>query len=224
MQPYFFPYLGYFQLINAVEQFVILDNVNYIKRGFVNRNYILLNNQAYLITLPIDKASQNRPINQHQHLKQVDKLFKTITTTYKKAPYFKQVIEIVEKCLYEPEVKLEKYLSYQLQLICDYLEISTNFTYASDYAISEQSSGQQKIIDICLATQATDYINPAGGVEIYDRALFAEHNLNINFINTEAYCYQQFNDEFVNNLSIIDVLMFNSKTQVQTLLTRYKLK
>ena len=224
MQPYFFPYLGYFQLINSVEKFVILDNVNYIKRGFVNRNYILLNNQPHLITLPIDNASQNRPINQHQHLRKVDKIFKTISNSYRKAPYFKPVIELIEACLYEPEVKLEKYLSHQLKSISEYLEIPTSFAYASDFNVAEQSKGQSRIIDICHATQATDYINAAGGIEIYDRALFAEHDLNIHFINTKAYQYQQFNGEFVNNLSIIDVLMFNSKSQVQTLLTKYNLK
>lgn len=224
MQPYFFPYLGYFQLIHSVDHFVVLDNVNYIKRGYVNRNSILLDGQAHRITLPIKNASQNRLINQHQHLSKIEKIIKTIESSYKKAPFFNDVFPLLESYLQNEEPRLELYLTAQLQAICNYLDIDTVFTFASDLPSAFKSKGQDRIIDICTTLDASDYINSIGGVDIYDRERFKQSQLSLSFLKPNHCYYPQFSENFVNNLSVIDVLMFNNKEQIKIFLNNYELK
>ncbi|PIX07001.1 MAG: hypothetical protein COZ76_05850 [Flavobacteriales bacterium CG_4_8_14_3_um_filter_35_10] len=226
MQPYFFPYIGYFQLINAVDVFVIYDDVNYIKKGWINRNRFLVNGQAQLFTIPLIEASQNKHIAEIElvgDLKWKGKLLKTIAFNYKKAPYFKDIYLLIESIVLFEEPNLSAYIHNSLIQICRYLDINTVIEPTSAKYQNGHLKAADKIMDICLQKKAQMYINPIGGAELYDKQVFMKNNIQLNFIQSEKIEYKQFNNEFVPWLSIIDLLMFNSKDEVRDLLSKYSL-
>ena len=108
MQPYIFPYIGYFQLINAVDKFVIRDDVNFIMRGWINRNRILVNDSDSLFSIPVEKASQNTLTSDCvlADLRVTGKLLKSIEHYYKKATTFKYCIEVLFSVLTAIETNL----------------------------------------------------------------------------------------------------------------------
>ncbi len=223
MQPYIFPYIGYFQLINAVDKFVILDDVNYINKGWINRNRILVNNVDFTFTIPLKEASQNKYIYQIDILydsKWRDKLIKTIELSYKKAPFFSDAFPVIRDIILFKEQNISAYIYKQLQDINSYLGITTTIVKSSTEYNNNHLKAQDKIIDICLQECSKNYINPIGGVELYNRADFDNQKIQLNFLKSNAIQYRQFNDTFVPWLSIIDVLMFNSKIEVKSLLEK----
>ncbi|MBQ4070617.1 MAG: WbqC family protein [Alphaproteobacteria bacterium] len=227
MQPYFFPYLGYWQLLNAVDKYVIYDDVNFIKNGWINRNNILLGRQKHMITIPLDGASPNLPINQIRmtsNVKDKEKLLKTIEMAYKKAPYFNQVFPIISKVVMEPTCLISNALINMFNLVCQYLDIKTELIISSDIAKNNALKGQDKVLHICNLLGATDYINAIGGTELYDKDTFQANGIQLNFLKTNDIKYKQFNNEFIAGLSIIDVLMFNSKEDIKKLLLQFTLQ
>lgn len=225
MQPYIFPYIGYFQLINCADKFVVLDDVNYINKGWINRNNILINGTAYLFTIPLSGASQNKLINQIEILndnKWKEKLLKTIRAAYCKALYFEQVNDLVEKVINFNEVNLSKYLRNSIKEVCSFLGIETEIEDTSD-VYKSKAKGQERILDICKKDNVTQYINPMGGLELYDKKLFNKNGLELFFLKTGDIRYRQYNNEFVPNLSIIDVMMFNSRVECREHLENYSL-
>ncbi len=226
MQPYLFPYIGYYQLINAVDNFVIYDNVNYIKKGRINRNNILLNNKPHLITLSLSKVSQNQYINTVKILednKSAESILKTIYHAYNKAPYYNIIMPCLENIINNQELSLHKYLEHSLKEVCKYLGINTNFMLASSILPTSELKGQEKIIEICKKTNAKVYINPIGGQELYNKDEFEKNNLELFFIQKNDFTYKQFKGDFVPNLSIIDALMFCSKDEIKDMLENYRL-
>ena len=222
MQPYFFPYIGYWQLLSAVDTFVIFDDVNFIKKGYINRNSILLNNASYLFTLELVGASQNKLINEIDIGNNQKKILKTIETAYKKAPYFETVFLLIEDILNQNEKNLAKYIGYSLQKISNYLDIDTQLIYSSDLEKNNELKAQEKILEICKKLNATHYINAIGGQGLYDKAVFEAEGIQLNFLKTELQEYQQFKNEFVPYLSIIDILMFNSQAEIKQMLCAYE--
>ena len=157
MQPYFFPYIGYFQLISAVDIFVVYDDVNYINKGWINRNHILVNGQAKLITIPLIQASQNKHISEIElfgDLKWKDKLLKTIEFNYKKASYFKDVYLLIESIILFEEPNLSRYIHNSLIQICQYLDINTVIVPTSAKYQNGHLKAADKIMDICLQEKA----------------------------------------------------------------------
>ena len=226
MQPYFFPYLGYFQLINSIDVFVYYDDVNFIKRGWVNRNNILVNGQHNLFKVPLIKASQNKLINELEiDLQQSWKInmLKTIKMSYKKAPFFDDIFPILENIINYENDNLAKYLINSLEKICDLLDLKKKFILSSDLEKNSDLRGQQKIINICNSLNCSTYINPIGGKDLYNKLDFKKNDLNLKFIKPKDITYSQFNNEYVPWLSIIDLLMFNSKDEIQKFLNNYEL-
>jgi len=223
MQPYFFPYIGYWQLIKAVDVFVIYDDVNYINKGYVNRNNILVNGQKQLFTLELIGASQNKLINEIEVGHNQNKLIKTVSMSYKKAPYFSEIFPIIESILICDEKKLSKYLGNSLKIIAEYLNIKTTFIYSSDIVKDNALKGQEKIIDIAKQLKTGVYINSIGGQELYDRKVFAKNNLKLHFLNSKIQEYKQFNNDFIPNLSVIDLMMFAKDDDIQEILNKYTL-
>ena len=223
MQPYFLPYIGYFQLINAVDTFVLYDDVNFINKGYINRNSILLNNKAHLFTLELIGASQNKLINQIAIGDNKNKILKTLEHSYKKAPFFKDSFEIIEKIFLNNETNIARFIGDSLVNICNYLEIKTKIIYSSDIEKNNNLKGQAKILEICKILNAKKYINPIGGLELYNKSDFEKEALNLNFIKTKPITYKQFNNDFVANLSIIDIMMFNSKNDIKKMLKMFDL-
>ena len=226
MQPYFFPYIGYFQLIANSDVFVIYDDVNFIKKGWINRNNILVNNTPYLFSMPLQNVSQNKLINEI-FITDLDKwktdLLKTISSSYKKAPFYQDVYPLIEKIISFDELNLALYIQNSLQNLCAYLNLNTKLIMSSEIVKNNDLRGENKIIDICLQLGATQYINAIGGIELYKQDNFQVKNIELKFIKSENIIYKQFKNEFKPWLSIIDVLMFNSKSDVVRMLNQYDL-
>lgn len=226
MQPYFFPYIGYWQLMNAVDEYVIYDDVNYIKNGWINRNNILLNGNKYLITLPLDKASPFQLINQvritsNDNFKH--KMLRTIEQAYKKAPYFDKIFPIIQTVIMEESCLISQALTKQFNLVNNYLGIKTKLLISSELKKDNELKSQDKVIHICKLLKGTNYINAIGGQELYSKEIFEKEGIKLNFIKTNEIIYPQFKNDFIPNLSIIDLMMFNSKEAIREMLDRYEL-
>lgn len=222
MQPYLFPHLGYFQLIRAVDAFVVYDNVNYIKGGWINRNYILSNGDRQRITLPLKGASSNKLINQVEVVG-THKILQSLIQSYGKAPHFDSVYPILEEILTQTENNLARFLDYQLRRICDHIGLHRKWHISSGLANDKGLRGQDKVVSICEELGATQYINVPGGKSLYDQPWFASRGLLLSFIQPRAVSYRQFGKGFVPGLSIIDVMMFNDREQCARLLEEYDL-
>ena len=226
MQPYLFPYIGYWQLINAADEFVVYDDIMFKKNGWINRNNILLDNKKHIITLNLSKASSFKLINQinkNIEEKNTKQLLKTIHHAYKKAPYFNNIIPIIEETLLLPSEKIIELIYFSINKICEYLDISTKIILSSSLNKDNNLKGQDKVIHICELLETTDYINAIGGLELYDKPSFANHNIRLHFLKTDYIEYKQFNNEFISNLSIIDILMFNDVKKVKYYLKNFVL-
>lgn len=226
MQPYFFPYLGYLQMFNAADKFVLLDDVNFIMRGYINRNSILINGKANLFTIPLDKPSQNKLIMDTKlnfDSKSKENFLKTLTLAYKKAPYFNDVYPIMEDIINNPETDLTLFIKYSFEKIKEYLGLNTEILLSSEIEKDNSLKAQDRIIEINKKLNATMYINAIGGQELYNRDDFKKVDIELKFIKMKEIEYKQFKNEFVPNLSFIDVLMFNSIEEVHKLLGEYEL-
>lgn len=230
MQPYLFPYIGYFQLINAVDKFIFYDDVNYIKKGWINRNRILVNHKDYLFTLPLKSPSQNKLINQteiyqSEYISWRKKYFNTIELSYKKAPYFEQVFDLIQNCIKENELyNISDIAINSIINVCSFLGLKSKFEISSKlFADNKDLKKAKRLIDICKKNYAKIYINPLGGKRLYSKEDFKKEGIDLFFIKTKDIVYKQFENEFVANLSIIDVMMFNSKEEVTKMLNEYQL-
>ena len=227
MQPYLFPYIGYFQLINAVDLFVIFDNVNYIKRGWINRNRILVNGREYMFSVPLRKASQNRMIRDVEIMtdgRWRSKLLKTIEYNYKKAPYFSRVFPVITEIINYPETYISRFIYHSLVVIKRYLGIDTEIVESSSRYNNDTLRSAEKIIDICKKEGADHYINPIGGIDLYDKESFLKEGIKISFLKPQEVAYPQIGtSSFVRSLSIIDVMMNNPPSRIRGMLKRYEL-
>lgn len=226
MQPYLFPYIGYFQLIASVDKFVVYDDVNFIKKGWINRNNILLNGQAFRFTFPLKGMSQNKTINQIQIDDNQDwktDFLKTIRHAYSKAPFFELVFPLVESVFASKALTLSSLNTDSIKKICCFLSIETEIIISSDINKDNSLKGQDKIIEICKILHATAYTNALGGMDLYDPETFREHHIELNFLKPGRLDYTQNKNIFVPNLSIIDVLMFNSAEEVKQMLRNFQL-
>ncbi|TXG38855.1 WbqC family protein [Seonamhaeicola maritimus] len=227
MQPYFFPYIGYFQLINAVDEFVFYDDVNFIKKGYINRNAILVNGDSYQFTLPLKKASQNKLINETEvalSKKWVDDFLKTLEYAYKNALHFKSVYNLVKDVLEDDSKTISQIAINSVIKVCGYLELTPYFRLSSrDYTNSKTLKKGDRLVAIAREAGRYNYINPIGGQKLYNKTYFNDRGINLNFLQSETIRYNQFQHRFVDSLSIIDVLMFNSKERTRSLLSNYQL-
>ena len=222
MQPYLFPYIGYWQLINAVDRYVIYDDVNFIKRGYINRNSILVNNHAQLFTLELVGASQNKLIHEIEVGENAIKILKTIKQNYAKAPFYDDVFPVIEEILTQKEKNLARFVGFSLEVISRYLGIGTMFLYSSAIDKDPDVRGTEKILFLCKKLGATRYINAIGGQELYDKEVFGCNGIELKFLETELQEYRQFKNDFVPYLSIIDVLMFNDRRSIGAMLNMYR--
>jgi len=228
MQPYLFPYLGYFQLINAVDKFVICDDVQYIKSGWINRNNVLVNKEQHLFTFSVEKDRQFKAINERYYCgeifnNEIQKFYSTLIRSYKRAPQFNEVFELISNIFEYKDLNVAEFNSNALKDICNYIGIDTEFIKSSEIQKNHCLKRECKVLEINKMLGATHYINAIGGTEIYCKDTFEKNNIKLNFIKTLEVEYKQFNNEFISNLSIIDVLMFNSKQEIKKLLNKYEL-
>lgn len=222
MQPYVFPYIGYFQLIRDADVFVVFDDVNFIKRSWINRNRILLNDKGYLFSLHLCKASSSKKINEIQLGDNREKLLKTFHQAYLHAPYYSKAMPLIEDLMLHEEKQLAAYLMYQLKGISRYLGLHTRFALSSAVPKDNNLRSQEKILAICEALGANAYSNAIGGQHLYSERDFAGRGIELKFIQSNYIEYRQFGADFVPWLSIIDVMMFNSTIQIRNMLDAYQ--
>lgn len=230
MQPYLFPYIGYYQLMYVSDIFVLHDDVQYIKGGWINRNRLLLDGKPHLFTFSVEKADFYLNINRRIF---TDSLYKdklTLTrflhTNYRKAPFFEPTMKLVEEILSCQSRRVSQFIRESLLTMASYLDIKCCILESSSLVMKDNSlSGQDRVINIVQTLKGDHYINPIGGVNLYNKEDFSKLNIKLNFINTDFYKigYQQFDKELVQGLSIIDVLMFNSVEEVKRMLGCFNL-
>ncbi len=225
MQPYFFPYIGYFQLMNAVDEFVLYDNIQYTKKGWINRNRILANGKDSYITIPLRKDSDFLDIRDRYIAASWDterkKVLNRISEAYRKAPCFDTVYPLLEGCMNFGETNLFAFILNSLHAIKRYLKIETPFVISSTLPIDHALKGDRKVIAICKERNADTYWNPIGGIQLYSRETFAAHGISLHFLKANEVPYNQFTNEFVPFLSIADVMMFNDRNSIIQMLPSY---
>ncbi|WP_057767607.1 WbqC family protein [Cytobacillus praedii] len=227
MQPYLFPYIGYFQLIHDVDKFVIYDDVQYIKGGWINRNKLLVNNQEYMFTFSVQEAEMKAKINDRclstKFLYEKDKFIKTISQNYKKAPYFSEAFDLILEILTTEERNLSDFIYQSILKINKYLEIDTEVLRSSNLPIRTFLNREEKLIDIVKRLNGNVYINSIGGIKLYSKENFKREGIDVYFLNSKPFLYFQYREPFIPNLSVIDALMFNSKEELKDLLNNYEL-
>lgn len=223
MQPYFLPYIGYWQLMNAVDKYVIYDDVNFIKGGWINRNNLLMNGKPCLFSLPLSGGSSFKKINEIGILPRPPALLKTVIQAYSKAPHFSAVYPLIEKIIEYDTVSLVSFTQNSILSIARYLDFKTEFMMSSDIEKDNALKGQEKVVAICKSQGATEYYNAIGGQELYSKEVFRREGIDIHFLKTGSISYKQYKNDFVPCLSILDVLMFNSIQEIKCMLDQYEL-
>jgi hypothetical protein len=226
MQPYLFPYIGYFQLMHVADKFVIYDDVNFINRGWINRNRILVNKKPLMFTVPLKNASQNTLIKDLKLAnieKWKQKYLRTLEFAYKKVPYFDTVLSIIYDVINIKTTFLRDWHLEALNRVINYLEIDTRIVETSSKYNNNDLKAQNRILDICAKEKAENYINPIGGIELYNKQDFYDKSVDLFFLKSKDIHYKQFGSNFYSCLSIIDVMMFNSVTKINKMIEAYEL-
>lgn len=220
MQPYFLPYIGYFQLIAAVDLFIVYDNIKYTKKGWINRNRMLVNGKDEMFSLPLKSDSDSLNIDQRVLAADFnrEKLLNKISGAYQRAPHFADVYPLVEEIVRYEESNLFRFLHHSIVKTCVHLDIGTEVRVSSDVAIDHSLASQEKVLAICHAVGANTYVNAIGGRELYSAEGFRAKHVDLKFIQSKPFEYAQFGAAFVPWLSIIDVMMFNPHATIQACL------
>lgn len=228
MQPYYFPYIGYWQLIKATDIFVVFDDVNYINRGWINRNRILLNGNIKYFNMKLSGASQNKHINEIDIIngyKEKESAKSILHNAYRKADYYEENKQVIFDIIDSDAESIAEFNFILMKKLSEYLNINTQIIKSSDLNNNKDLKGTDKIIDICKMLGAETYINAIGGMELYKDSMFKGEGIELKFIKTnfEKCKYVQWGDEYIEGLSIIDVMMFNSRENVIKMLDYYQL-
>ena len=217
LQPYFFPYVGTFQLARAVDQFVFFDDVAFIKKGHIHRNSVLLNGQAHAFTVPVRAVSQNRTIAEHDYTGEWAGLLNLLRAAYRHAAHFDAAFALVEAVALQPDNNVARKNALAMQRVFAYLGLAQTWSFSSALP-AEGLKAQNRIIDIARRLQARSYVNPAGGRALYAPEDFAAAGVLLRFIKTLPLGYDQGTAAFVPNLSMIDLLMHCAPAQIVALL------
>jgi len=225
MQPYFLPYIGYFQLISAVDIFIVYDNIKYTKKGWINRNRLLLNDADAIFTVPLKNDSDSLYICERYLSKNFnrDKLLNQFIGAYSPAPFFDEIYLLLERIIKFDNPNLFCFLYNSLQELLDYLDIGVELIISSEVPIDHTLTSEKKVIALSNAMKADTYINPIGGVSLYSWAHFRDSGLDLKFLKPNHIVYKQFNNSFIDSLSIIDLLMFNSPLIIKGWLNEFQL-
>ena len=209
MQPYLFPYIGYYQLVFAADKFVFFDDVNFRKKSYIQRNSILLDGEPCLFTLPVIAASQNKKIRDLEFSIEVGSVLNKIRESYLNAPYFNQIFPMVEHVLGSKSRCLADVCEMSIREVFGLAGLSVEILRSSDLDYDREADAQGKILDIVKSLRGDLYLNPPGGRGLYSRGEFRENGIELYFLESVQTPYQQANlTGFVENLSVIDVLMW----------------
>lgn len=225
MQPYFLPYIGYFQLMNMVDEFILYDNIQFTKKGWIHRNRMLQNGKDEYFTLPIKKDSDYLDVDQRYladtFAQEKVKLLNKIKSNYQKAPHLKLVFPYILEIFDFEDTNLFNFVHNSLLVIANYLEIKTPIVVSSTLDIDHELKGQDKVLALTKALGGDHYVNPIGGQLLYNSEEFENRGVKLSFFKTSDFSYPQFSNDFIPFLSILDVMMFNTKEQIQLLLDKF---
>ncbi len=232
MQPYFFSYLGYYQLIHSVDKFIIYDNIKYTKRSWINRNRILLNGEDKLFTIPLKSDKDDLNVNQRylskDSKKECVKILAQIRNSYYRSRGFEKIYPMLNHVFMPPEmyqpINLFDYVYNSILFICSILSINTKIIISSTINIDHNLKSEKKVIGICNSLDANTYINSKGGKNLYNYDNFKKNKIVLKFLETNDLTYYQLSKKFIPYLSIIDVLMFNGISETKNLLNEFQLK
>jgi len=223
-QPYLFPNLGYYRLVNLSDIFIFLDDVNFIKRGYSNRNTILLSNNAFRFTLPVIHASQNKLFCQHFYVDDATDFLNLLNRAYNEAPFFDAVIPVIECVLSDLSINLAQVNAKSVDQVFRYLGISKKLVFSSSFPKSGQQTGMDRLIELLRCLGIRDYVNASSGKSLYSKADFSERGVQLRFINGGLCTYRQINEKFTPNLSIIDIMMWCEKSFIIESLMDFELE
>jgi hypothetical protein len=226
MQPYFFPYLGYFQLMAASDVFVAYDDVQFIKGGWVHRNRILLNGAPVWMSFPVVTESHTLQIRQREYIQgrsHRTKLLRRLEGAYRQAPNFEATMNLVEKILTTPERNVAVLNTYALQEIASAIGLHTRIVTSSSLDKDNVARGAERVVSICGSVGAKVYLNAIGGVNLYDADFFEKRGLILRFIKPQFPEYGQSSSDFVGALSIIDVMMNIQFSDIGRMLGQYRI-
>ena len=217
MQPYFLPYIGYFQLIAAADVFVVYDNIKYTKKGWINRNRFLLNGADAMFSLPLKKDSDFLDIRDRELAEDFrrDKLLNQLQGAYRRAPHFPQTESLLREIVLHEDRNLFGFIHNSIVRICRHIGIETKILVSSTVSIDHSLRSQDKVIALCKKLAANTYINPIGGTDLYSKDDFRSRDVELQFVRSKPFEYLQFGEAFVPWLSILDVLMFNPLDRVR---------
>ena len=222
-QPFFFPYIPYFQLMKAAEVFLVADDFSYTPQAWINRNRILMNGKDFLFNLSVIGASQNKLINEVYVAEDQHRLLRTIEVCYSKAPFFRDVFPMLKDIFQYENKNVSKFVGNSLIQAANYLHLDTKFIFSSEIdGLNHSLKAQARVLDFCNVLKVIEYINlPAEA--LYDKKEFKKNNIDLYFLKSRPVMYKQYSNVFVPNLSMLDVLMFNSVEQTNELLAQYEL-
>lgn len=227
MQPYLFPHLAYFQLLQAADIFVFYDNVQYIRRGWINRNRILLHGKPHYITFPVRKFSRDATIAEYFFADEIAKAKKKVLMTlrhaYSKSPYFKTIFHTLKGIIDHDETNVARFVEHTIQSFSNLFGNDVRLHRSSELDVDKSLKGQDRLIAIVKALGGQTYVNPIGGIDLYCPRDFASNGIELRFLKETTNAYTQFTHEFTPFLSIIDVIMFNSIEETKKRLTQFKL-
>ena len=221
MQPYLFPWIGYFQLLAQADVFVLYDDACYIKQGYINRNTLLAAGQAQRFTLPVPGASSNKRIGELAFDTQVEKLLKTLRQSYRHAPAYSDVMPLIEDVLLHQDRDITACCQRGMENILAYLCLTRRLIRSSELDYDRTENAENKVIGMCNALGGDIYVNSTGGRHLYSAAAFAAQGIALRFLQANNVAYDQGTPEFVPNLSIIDVLMYCTPDAVRQALDHY---
>ncbi|MGB7654892.1 MAG: WbqC family protein [Novosphingobium sp.] len=221
MQPYFFPYIGYFQLMAAVDLFIVYDNIKYTKKGWINRNRLLLGGKDVMFSLPLKSDSDHLDVCQRELAVDFkrDKLLNQFIGAYRSAPRFSQTLPLLEEIVRYEDANLFRFLQHAIAKTCQHLGIETEIRVSSDIAIDHDLKNQDKVLALCEAVGASTYVNAIGGMALYSKEDFQKKGVALKFIRSKPFEYPQLGDPFVPWLSIVDVMMFNPLPAIRSCLS-----
>lgn len=225
MQPYFLPYIGYYQMMAAVDKFVILDDVNYIRKGWINRNFIMIGGGQHWLTIPLSAASQNVEIRSLEIAPDTGwkiKMKRSIERAYRRTPLTIETMEMVSRFLEAAEGNLSDFLRMTLQEVCRVLKIETPIVSSSALGSRDGFKGQDKIIRLCTELQADTYVNLPGGRSFYQNEPFKSAGIELCFID-QTIPPGRLSSGLGDSpyISILDLLMRNSHESVRSALTEF---
>ena len=225
MQPYFLPYVGYWQLMAAVDRFVVYDNIQFTKKGWINRNRFLRNGAAAVFTLPVKQGPHTSSVADRSIADDFEPaaLLNPLAAAYRTAPFFDAVFPVIQQVVTAAPRNLFAYLHHSLTVVAQYLGIPTPIVVSSTVDADHGLAAEQRVLALCGALGATRYLNSIGGRDLYSARAFAERGIELKFLRPRLLPYQQYDHPFVAGLSIVDVMMFNSSDAVREMLGAYDL-